>query len=176
MQAGLLSASAVRGGMLVVFALALGVGVYLTTVAGPSIVVIGLASIACAVAYTGGPFPLGYNGLGDVFVMLFFGFVAVCGTAFVQAGHVPALAWWAAAPVGALATAILVVNNVRDQETDTRAGKRTLAVRFGRALRRRRVRRAASRCRTPCPSCSSPRDSSRRWRSCRSSRCRSPSR
>ncbi len=133
-QAGLLPASSVRAGMLVVFALALGVGAYLTAIAGPAIVVIGLASIACAVAYTGGPFPLGYNGLGDVFVMLFFGFVAVCGTAFVQAGGVPALAWWCAVPVGALATAILVVNNVRDAETDARAGKRTLAVRFGRGF------------------------------------------
>src|SRR6185436_13884519 len=131
-QAGLLSASAVRTGMLVVFGAALLVGVYLTSVAGLTVVWIGLSSIAAAVAYTGGPWPLGYHGLGDVFVMAFFGFVAVCGTAFVQMGRVPELAWWASVPVGALATAILVVNNVRDRETDARAGKRTLAVRLGR--------------------------------------------
>jgi 1,4-dihydroxy-2-naphthoate octaprenyltransferase len=130
-QAGLLTAKSVRRGMLVVFGLALLVGAYLTSVAGPSIVVIGLASIAAAIAYTGGPYPLGYHGLGEVFVLLFFGFVAVLGTAFVQVGRVPELAFFAAVPVGALATAILVVNNLRDIATDAPAGKRTLAVRFG---------------------------------------------
>jgi 1,4-dihydroxy-2-naphthoate octaprenyltransferase len=130
-QAGLLSARSVRRGMLVVFGLALLVGIYLTSVAGPSIVVIGLASIAAAIAYTGGPYPLGYHGLGEIFVLVFFGFVAVAGTAFVQVGRVPELAFWAAVPVGALATAILVVNNLRDIPTDAPAGKRTLAVRFG---------------------------------------------
>jgi 1,4-dihydroxy-2-naphthoate polyprenyltransferase len=117
-----------------VFSLALAVGVYLTAVAGPIIVAIGLASIVSAVLYTAGPFPLGYHGLGDLFVMLFFGFVAVCGTALVQVGRVPPLAWAAAVPVGGLATAILVVNNVRDHETDARVGKRTLVVRFGRRV------------------------------------------
>ena len=130
-QAGLLTPEAVRRGMLVVFGLALCVGAYLTSVAGPAIVVIGLASIAAAIAYTGGPYPLGYHGLGEVFVLLFFGFVAVAGTAFVQLGRVPELALFAAVPVGALATAILVVNNLRDIATDAPAGKRTLAVRFG---------------------------------------------
>lgn len=131
-QAGLLTPGQLRAGMAIVFGAALVVGVYLTAVAGPSIIAIGLASIASAIAYTGGPYPLGYHGLGDVFVMLFFGFVAVCGTAFVQAGHVPLLAVIASLPVGAIATAILVVNNVRDRETDVLAGKRTLPVRFGR--------------------------------------------
>ncbi len=84
-----------------------------------------------AIAYTGGPYPLGYHGLEDVFVFVFFGLVAVCGTAFVQLDQVPRLALWASLPVGALATAILVVNNLRDVDTDRRAGKRTLAVRFG---------------------------------------------
>ena len=130
-QAGLLTPESVRRGMFVVFGLALLVGAYLTSVAGPAIVVIGLASIASAVAYTGGPYPLGYHGLGELFVMLFFGFVAVAGTAFVQLGRVPELAFWAAIPVGSLATAILVVNNLRDIATDAPAGKRTLAVRFG---------------------------------------------
>jgi 1,4-dihydroxy-2-naphthoate octaprenyltransferase len=88
--------------------------------------------MAAGLAYTGGPFPLAYNGLGDVFVMAFFGFVAVCGTAFVQALYVPEIAWLASIPIGALATGILVVNNVRDFEGDRRAGKKTLVVRFGR--------------------------------------------
>jgi 1,4-dihydroxy-2-naphthoate octaprenyltransferase len=133
-QAGLLDPRALRAGMVVVFSLAVAVGIYLTAVAGFPIVVIGLASIASAIAYTGGPFPLGYHGLGDVFVLAFFGFIAVCGTAFVQLGSIPTLAVFAAVPVGALATAILVVNNVRDRETDVKAGKRTLPVRFGRTV------------------------------------------
>lgn len=131
-QAGLLTPRAIRAGMVLTFALATFAGLYLTWVAGPTIVAIGVASILSGIAYTGGPYPLGYNGLGDIFVMVFFGFVAVCGTVFVQVGAVPELAWWASVPVGALATAILVVNNVRDRETDVRVGKRTLAVRFGR--------------------------------------------
>jgi 1,4-dihydroxy-2-naphthoate octaprenyltransferase len=131
-QAGLLEPAAVRRGMLVVFALALLFGAYLTSVAGPAIVVIGVLSILSAIAYTGGPYPLGYNGLGDLFVFVFFGLVAVCGTAFVELGRVPELSLWAALPVGSLSTAILVVNNLRDRETDARAGKRTLAVRLGR--------------------------------------------
>ncbi len=131
-QAGLLTTDQLRRGMVLSFAAATLAGVYLTVVAGPAVVAIGVLAIASGVAYTGGPYPLGYNGLGDVFVMLFFGFVAVCGTAFVQLGFVPPLAWWASVPVGSLATAILVVNNVRDRETDAKANKRTLAVRFGR--------------------------------------------
>lgn len=132
-QAGLLDSTLLRRGIFVTFALALGVGLYLTWIAGPAVIVIGIASIAAGLAYTGGPFPLAYNGLGDVFVMAFFGFVAVGGTAFVQAGYVPGTAWVASIPIGALATAILVVNNVRDVEGDARAGKRTLVVRLGRA-------------------------------------------
>jgi 1,4-dihydroxy-2-naphthoate octaprenyltransferase len=131
-QAGLLTGSEVRAGMLVAVALAVAVGLYLTAVAGWPVVVIGVLSVLSGIAYTGGPYPLGYHGLGDVFVMVFFGFVAVCGTVFVQTGAVPPLAWLASVPVGALATAVLVVNNVRDRETDVTAGKRTLAVRFGR--------------------------------------------
>ncbi len=130
-QSGLLSPRAMRAGMLLVFALALSIGAYLTSVAGFAILIIGLASIASAIAYTGGPYPLGYHGLGDLFVFVFFGLVAVGGTAFVQLGSVPELALFSALPVGALATAILVVNNLRDIDTDRRAGKRTLAVRFG---------------------------------------------
>jgi 1,4-dihydroxy-2-naphthoate octaprenyltransferase len=131
-QAGLLRPAELRAGMAVAFALALALGIYLTSVAGFAIVIIGLTSIAAAIAYTGGPYPLGYHGLGDVFVMIFFGFVAVCGTVLVQVGAVPVLAWFAAVPVGSIATAILVVNNVRDVDTDVKAGKRTIPVRFGR--------------------------------------------
>ncbi len=131
-QSGLLSASAVRRATALVFGLALLVGVYLTWVAGWVVVAIGLGSIAAAIAYTGGPYPLGYNGLGDLAVFLFFGLVAVCGTTYVQAGRVPGLAWVAAIPVGTLITAILVVNNIRDIHTDAAAGKRTLAVRLRR--------------------------------------------
>ncbi|HEY0467487.1 MAG TPA: 1,4-dihydroxy-2-naphthoate polyprenyltransferase [Polyangiaceae bacterium] len=133
-QSGLLSARSMRRGMLLVFALALALGAYLTRVSGPVILLIGCASIASAIAYTGGPYPLGYHGLGDVFVFIFFGFVAVCGTALVEIGHVPAVAVACSIPVGALATAILVVNNLRDRVTDLGAGKRTLAVRYGRGF------------------------------------------
>ena len=132
-QAGLISAAAMRRAMILTFFLAALAGGYLAWVGGWPMVAIGVASILSGIAYTGGPYPLGYNGLGDVFVMIFFGFVAVCGTVFVNLGSVPPLAVWASVPPGALATAILVVNNVRDRETDVLAGKRTLAVRFGRA-------------------------------------------
>jgi len=132
-QAGLLTPAAVRRGLALVFAAALGVGVYLMFQGGWAILAIGLLSMVSAVAYTGGPYPLGYHGLGDVFVFLFFGVIAVPGSAYVHARTLPELAFWAAIPIGALATAILVVNNLRDRETDARAGKRTLAVRFGRA-------------------------------------------
>ncbi len=131
-SAGLISAAAMKRAMIAAFGIAMLLGLYLVSVAGWPVVAIGVASILSGMAYTGGPWPLGYHGLGDVFVMVFFGFVAVCGTAFVQLLTVPCLALAASLPVGALATAILVVNNVRDRATDVRVGKRTLAVRFGR--------------------------------------------
>ncbi len=133
-QAGLLDARAMRIGMIASFALATFAGTYLLAVAGWPVFVIGIVSIASGIAYTGGPYPLGYNGLGDLFVFVFFGFVAVCGTVFVQTASVPWMAIAASIPVGALATAILVVNNVRDGATDVKAGKRTVVVRFGRAF------------------------------------------
>jgi 1,4-dihydroxy-2-naphthoate octaprenyltransferase len=129
---GWLPPAAVRDGMVVSFAVAAIAGIYLIQVAGWLVFWIGLASVAAGVAYTAGPCALAYVGLGDLFVFLFFGFVAVLGTYFVQAGSVDPEAFLAAIPVGALATAILVVNNVRDLETDRAAGKRTLAVRLGR--------------------------------------------
>lgn len=130
-QAGLVSPAQMKKALVITLLLALLTGIYLTTLAGWPIVAIGIASMLAAVAYTGGPYPLGYNGLGDVFVMIFFGFVAVCGTTFVHVGLVPPLAWIAALPIGCLITNILVVNNVRDRETDAKVGKRTLAVRWG---------------------------------------------
>ncbi|GMR12569.1 MAG: 1,4-dihydroxy-2-naphthoate polyprenyltransferase [Gemmatimonadota bacterium] len=131
-QAGLIAPASVRNGMFVTLGLALAVGVYLVWIGGWPVVVIGLASLACAVAYTGGPFPLAYHGLGDVFVFVFFGLVAVGGTYWVQALDFPADLLLAGAGVGALNTAILVANNLRDMESDAAVGKRTLAVRMGR--------------------------------------------
>jgi len=133
-QAGLLTVEDVKHGMWLAFYLAAVLGAYLTAIAGWPVVVIGLASIVAAIAYTGGPFPLGYRGLGDLFVLLFFGFVAVCGTVWVQVGTILPAAWPAGLMVGCLASAILVVNNVRDHETDRIAGKRTLPVMFGRTF------------------------------------------
>ena len=132
-QAGLLRPTQVMIGMCLTFGLAAAIGLYLVWIGGWPIVVIGLLSILSGIAYTGGPFPLGYNGLGDLFVFIFFGLIAVCGTYYVQAGTVSPAAFWASVPVGLLATAILVVNNLRDIETDRVAGKKTLAVRFGAA-------------------------------------------
>ena len=114
------------------FGLAVLCGIYLIAVAGPVLLLIGAASILAGVLYTGGPRPYGYEGLGEVFVFLFFGVVAVSGSYYVQREHLPWEALVLAVPVGLLASAILVVNNVRDLETDRRAGKRTLAVRLGR--------------------------------------------
>ena len=107
-------------------------GVYLIYLAGPILLAIGAASILAGVLYTGGPRPYGYEGLGEVFVFAFFGIVAVSGSYYVQAEEVTWEAFVLAVPVGLLASAILVVNNVRDLESDRRAGKRTLAVRLGR--------------------------------------------
>jgi len=129
---GLLSAGQVWSGVVIVFALAGLAGVYMTFVAGWPVIVIGLASILAAIAYTAGPCPLAYIGLGDLFVMIFFGFIAVCGTVFVVGGRVPESAWWVAVAVGALTVNILVVNNIRDIETDRKAGRKNIPVVLGR--------------------------------------------
>ena len=131
-QAGLLSPREVRLGMWVAFFAASLAGLYLYVQAGPLVILIGVLSVLSGLAYTAGPWPLAYTGLGDLFVMIFFGFIAVMGTTFVQLGHVPVLAVWVSMGVGALSTAILVVNNVRDHHQDRRAQKRTLVVRLGR--------------------------------------------
>jgi len=130
-QAGLLTAAAVRLGAAVSFALAVAVGVYLVVIGGWPIVWIGVGAIVLAVCYTGGPWPYGYHALGDVAVLILFGPVAVAGTYYVQLSRWAPETLVAGLGAGALATAILVVNNHRDRETDGAAGKRTLAVRFG---------------------------------------------
>jgi 1,4-dihydroxy-2-naphthoate octaprenyltransferase len=116
----------------VTFGLAVLCGVYLIVVAGWQILLIGVASILAGVLYTGGPRPYGYEGLGEVFVFLFFGVAAVAGSYFAQTRSFDWESFALAVPVGLLASAILVVNNARDIDTDRRAGKRTLAVRLGR--------------------------------------------
>ncbi|ELZ13566.1 1,4-dihydroxy-2-naphthoate octaprenyltransferase [Halovivax asiaticus JCM 14624] len=145
-QSGLIAASQVKTAAIVTFGLAIVSGTYLVSVGGLPILVIGLSGVAFGWAYTGGPYPLGYHGLGDLFVFVYFGLVAVGGTYYVQAADtlvegvplsvppeaITALALLAGIPIGALATAILVVNNLRDIDTDRETGKRTLAVRYGR--------------------------------------------
>jgi len=141
---GLIQPSRVKRAMYATFGLALLVGVYLVYVGGVPILIVGLLSVAAGIAYTGGPYPFGYYALGDLFVFVFFGLVAVSGTYYVQAAALlagpfpvwvpaalPTAALVASLPAAGLSTAILVVNNVRDIETDAAAGKRTLAVVLG---------------------------------------------
>jgi 1,4-dihydroxy-2-naphthoate octaprenyltransferase len=130
-QSGLISLTQLRAGTIIIFMLAALVGLYLVLVGGWPIMAIGAASLISAVVYTGGPFPVGYHGMGDLFVFLFFGLAAVCGTYYLQTLTLNAAAVTAAVPVGALTVAILVVNNLRDIETDRQTGKRTLAVMLG---------------------------------------------
>jgi 1,4-dihydroxy-2-naphthoate octaprenyltransferase len=128
---GLLSQRELVIGIAAVVGLAGLVGLYLVSVGGPVLLVIGVLAIISAFAYTGGPWPYGYHGLGEVFVFVFFGLVAVVGTTYLQTLTLEPLAIAAAIPVGALTTAILVVNNLRDIDSDARAGKHTLAVKIG---------------------------------------------
>ncbi|MGA9402751.1 1,4-dihydroxy-2-naphthoate polyprenyltransferase [Haladaptatus sp.] len=144
-QSGLIAPNEVKRAMYGTFLLAIVVGVYLVYVGGLPILVIGLASVISGIAYAGGPFPLGSHGLGDLFVFVFFGVIAVMGTFYVQAaslvaapfllaipgGTVTMTAFLASLPVAAISTNILVVNNVRDLENDRKAGKKTLAVLIG---------------------------------------------
>ena len=142
---GLISAAEVKRAMYLTFLLAVVVGTYLVFVGGVPILVVGLLSVASGIAYTGGPYPLGYHGLGDLFVFVFFGLVAVVGTYYVQATAVlgEAFPLWlppetmtlaalvVSLPIAAISTNILVVNNLRDRREDAQTGKRTLVVRFG---------------------------------------------
>ncbi|MDP7621412.1 MAG: 1,4-dihydroxy-2-naphthoate polyprenyltransferase [SAR324 cluster bacterium] len=130
-QSGLISAEKMKKAMWQTFTLAICVGFYLAFKGGWPIVWIGLASIAAGIAYTGGPYPLGYHGFGDVFVFIFFGLLAVPGTYYLQSGTVNEMSLWMGAIMGMLSTAILVVNNLRDADMDKLSGKRTLAVQFG---------------------------------------------
>ena len=130
-QAGLVSAGQIRFAIALTFAGAASVGIYLTVVAGWPVLVAGGAAIMAGYLYTGGPWPYGYHGLGDVFVFLFFGLVAVIGSYFVQVKQITWEAVAAALAVGLPVTGILVINNLRDVETDRVSGKRTLAVVFG---------------------------------------------
>jgi 1,4-dihydroxy-2-naphthoate octaprenyltransferase len=134
--AGLVAPVAMRRAMAGVFAAAFALGLTLIHWGGPRLLAVGVASIVSGIAYTGGPWPLGYHGLGDLFVFVFFGLVAVGTTYYVQAGEVSRAALAVAVPIGLLAANILVVNNYRDAETDAAAGKRTLVVRFGRGFAR----------------------------------------
>ena len=134
--AGLISPVVMKRVMIGVFLIAFLAGLTLLGYGGWPRLISGVASIVCGVAYTVGPYPLGYNGLGDVFVFIFFGLVAVGATYFVQTGQMWGEVLFIGAGVGALATNILVVNNYRDYETDAKAGKRTLVVRFGRRFAR----------------------------------------
>lgn len=133
-QAGILTPKALFIGAGFMFLLATLAGVYLISQAGLIILAIGLFSILCATAYTAGPYPLAYYGLGDLFVMIFFGMVAVCGTYFAHTGNLSMLSFLCSLLVGFHSVAIIVVNNTRDIATDTKVGKKTMAVRLGTSL------------------------------------------
>lgn len=139
-QAGLITPEAMRSAFVTVFLLAFLLGLYLVYRGGFPVLVIGLASILFGVLYTGGPYPLGYNGLGDIFVLIFFGPVAVAGTYYVQGLQWSETAIIAGLAPGLISTALLTVNNLRDIDTDKKAGKRTLAVRFGADFARQEYR------------------------------------
>ena len=130
-QSGLLSTKQLKKGIVIIFSLSIIIGIYLVLIGGYPIVIIGLTSIACGILYTAGPYPLGYNGLGDLFVFIFFGLVAVLGSYYLQTGTVSFESFICGAAIGSLSTAILVVNNLRDSNTDIKTGKKTLAVRLG---------------------------------------------
>lgn len=131
-QSGLIPARQVKGGMICCLVIAAVSFTYLGAVGGLPLIVIGVCSIIAALAYSGGPFPLASNSLGELFVFIFFGPIAVCGTYYAQALTLSPLVIAASIPAGFLITAIMVVNNLRDIETDKKAGKFTLAVRLGR--------------------------------------------
>ena len=135
--AGLLSQRQMVTGLVLVEIGALATGIYLASVSGPIILAIGLSGMVAAVLYTAGPFPLGYHGLGDLFVFLYFGLGAVAGTCFVLSGEWTTTAFLLGIPMGALGAAVLTVNNIRDLDTDVLVGKRTIPVRLGRPWARR---------------------------------------
>lgn len=135
-QAGLVTEAAIKRAMIIVFGLAVVSGLYLIYRGGLPILAVGVISIIFGVLYTGGPFPIGYLGLGDLFVFIFFGLVATAGTYYVQTLELTTVAIAAGIAPGLYSSAILAVNNLRDIEEDRKTGKRTLAVRFGRGFAR----------------------------------------
>lgn len=135
-QAGLVSPRQIAQATAITFGLAFAAGIYLVYLGGWPVVIIGLSSILCGVLYTAGPYALGYLGLGDLFVFVFYGPVALAGTYYVQTLTAPLEVIVAGVPFGMISVAILVVNNLRDVDTDSKAGKNTLAVRFGRTFAR----------------------------------------
>ena len=134
--AGLVSPTQMKIALVLVFGTAFALGMYLVCIGGWPVLVVGIASIIVAIAYTAGPYPLGYYGLGDAMVFLFFGLIGTIGTYYVQTVTVSFTAFLVSLPVGALITNILIVNNYRDFETDRKAGKRTTAVIFGKKFAR----------------------------------------
>ncbi len=134
--AGLVTVRQLQAAIVVVLAISGLIGLWLAFVGGPAVVALGAAAMLALLGYTGGPFPYGYRGLGEVFVFVFFGLAAVAGTAYLQSGRLEPLYLVAAIPIGTLTTAVLVVNNLRDTTTDRAAGKRTLAVTFGEGFAR----------------------------------------
>jgi 1,4-dihydroxy-2-naphthoate octaprenyltransferase len=130
-QAGLVKPAAMKMAFIIAFSLAAVSGIYLVYVGGVPILVLGIVSIVCGILYTGGPYPLGYHGLGDIFVFFFFGLAAVCGTYYVQAHSIDLVVAGAGIAPGLYSMGILAVNNLRDADTDSKTGKRTLAVIFG---------------------------------------------
>ncbi len=139
---GVATPQAVRNAAALSFAIAAVVGLAVSIVVSPWLLLVGVVAIAAAVLYTGGPRPYGYEGLGEIAVLVFFGFVATAGSAFVQLHDIPAVAWWASLAMGLPACAILLANNIRDLEPDRVVGKRTIAVRVG----DRRARRLFTTC------------------------------
>lgn len=139
-QAGLLPADSVLRGAYLCFLLAAGFGVPLIIRGGWPMLAIGLTSILAAYAYTGGPYPLAYHGLGEVFVMIFFGFVAVGGSYFLQRLVIDSAALMAGFACGSLGIVLLAINNLRDLPNDRAAGKRTLAARWGESFARAEIR------------------------------------
>ncbi len=136
LASGLISPAEMKRAIVITFGITFLLGLYLVYISTYITLIIGIVSILAGIAYTAGPYPLAYNGLGDVFVFIFFGLVGTIGTYYVQALDVTPLAVWASIPVGALITNVLVVNNYRDIDQDSKAGKNTLAVKYGKKFTR----------------------------------------
>jgi 1,4-dihydroxy-2-naphthoate polyprenyltransferase len=133
-QTGVFTQKQVWGGVIVSYLLAILAGIYLISIGGIPILIIGVASLIAGAAYTMGPYPLAYIGLADIFVMIFFGYVAVLGTVFAISGDIPSSGWWVATAIGGLIVNILVINNIRDIESDNQAGRKNIPIIWGRKI------------------------------------------